>query len=440
MELDSMFMDRIIKTVWFLICLIGIIVQNTYVTIDYFEYPTTSQVLFETEEKFVPPAFSLCFLIRHVRDKSSFDEGHLCHRGNLTHEEVSLCHRLMLFKHPIHETFFNKTLDLLNLIFGTDESETWINMNISRDFLKAYYDQFLMDQLKCIRFHGNPDHGSVLSTDTMTRLSTYKIYSGFGLKIQSELVTNEFLAMYTSHTAGSYPRGIWIKLKEVDHKSALIIVSFTKHQTEYLPAPYFSKCRNYFPDQIESPDHCLQICMQAMIAKFIHPDATAPQFSLNEDDIKKNRNLFYSELLAPSGTKGNNTLVEFKWNCLAKCPNNCSTKVYDTIQVAQYLNMMKNDSGYLKYQFGFENKYPATHVKFSPKTSLLEYMIYVASVCGLWIGISLFDLFIASSNQIKQFIIQKMSNRNRIFIKITPIHQQLNLNIVPNVINDQTAS
>ena len=114
-----------------------------------------------------------------------------------------------------------------------------------------------------------------------------------------------------------------------------------------------------------------------------------------------------------TGQEGRNLsegFVRFKQNCSHQCPVDCDTSSYMLSILAQV--KMTQDL----YKFMLGNKFPSTNVKFSPKTSFLEYMIYVASVCGMWFGSCVFETGMMSVKHFK-FILNKRNNR-QIFVKI----------------------
>ena len=433
--------NKIISAIWFFLCLTGIIVQNIFVTIEYFKYPAVSEVLFETEENFVPPAFSLCMALTEIRKTQAFPEGHPCRHDNFLKNSSLFdryfdCQESIHYNYSLREQLNNITEDISPFHIKVSSSNGSMADYGSGYFpMEEHIDPYLWDGAKCYRLRVNPDDGFIVSSDHLTRLTKY---NNWFASIRGEVSKSEIETSfaYLLHDPRTYPRGVWTDLNAASLSSQLFnlrMLSYLKHQTEYLPPPFFSKCQNYTKDHIESLEHCLQNCMQEIIHRKFGKYKTAVQFTLNQNDLKDHN--YYYEKSLHEGTKQeeeySSEIVEFKENCSHQCPVDCVTKSYQSIVVAE----LKIDQGH--YMFLIENKFPATHVKFSPKTSFLEYMIYVASVCGMWFGVCVYDTGIVSAKHVKLFLNQyKYPNNQQIFVSVGNIH--LNLNRVhPNDGNNQ---
>ena len=205
--------NKIIKVLWFLICLFGAIVQNTFVTIEYFKYPTVSEVLFETEENFIPPAFSLCFNLVDIREPTAFPEGHVCHEynpaNNYSNKRRHECKDIMTLNYSLKDQLDNISRDIFPEIMSITRSDGTRNKFISNESsFMDHIDQYLWDGAKCYRFRNNPNPEYRVSSDLLTSLTVNNNWFGdvTGMIPNVEAET-EF--SFIIHDPKTYPRSIW---------------------------------------------------------------------------------------------------------------------------------------------------------------------------------------------------------------------------------------
>lgn len=414
--------DKVIETFWILACLTGMVLQNAYVTRDYFEYMTSSEVTFQTENEFSPPAFSLCFHLVDLRIQEKFTgDGTSCYQ-NLTHRSLPdyfKCREKMLHEGTIDELLNNKTFNITSMIDDirmTMPDGERVHLKNSSSFFSNYAQEYYRNGLKCLKISFDPQQK--LSNDILSQLSTLDL--GFGrirgsLSWSDLLVSRRVPMLHLFHDSRSHSRGIWqhvlTDIYDPDLDSKLI--SYKKHVTYYLPPPFAFMCRNYTLDGLESKEHCIQSCLADEIKRKIHPDASAVQLTLTPEELK-NKRLFFSPFFRRTDTRAN--ITDFMPRCTDRCPLDCVTETYESDIITKFI------AEQVSFMIILQNRNPTTRVIFSPKTSFLQYCIYIASVCGMWFGLSVHQILSLLLRSFKNLSIREPSpNSLRVNVKIRAV-------------------
>ena len=410
---------KMIKIFWFLLCVIGMVVQNVFVTIDYFKYTTTTEVLMVMEDEFIPPAFCDCFLPYHVRKTEAFPASHACKRL-YSNVYLNECLNYMIFNQTMNRLMNEITFSLrdsvesLAIQSGNDRPK-----NIKNDQHDKHIDIFLYNGWICrkIRLF------SMLSSVNVSKLAftsdqMYLKVSGY--KNFSRLITNnpeEWDLANFFFDPNTFPRGFEIKPKfnVLTNASNVIVFSYMKYDYDFLPPPYFSMCIHYYERNLESRQQCIDECIKNKVRKKFGSNVAVKQLLYTSNEWTSNLNLS----IPFSDDSFLNQVIDYYHECKRNCPLGCQSSNYEV----ELINKWKDIKHSFKYLFVHKNI--ARKLVFSPKLDPLAYLIYIASVCSLWLGFVIFDsvIFISSSviNHYKPIAIQTN--------KIHPLLNVANFNV-----------
>ena len=234
-------LGRLLKNLCFIFCLIGMVIQNIFVTIDYFKFTTTTEVFIDLEEEFVSPDISICYwLLDIATDNSSF------------------------WNQTLKEIMTEKTIDLTSTLERLTMESPKGPKEIENKNLGQFVTKFYSDQHSCIK----------LTVENSLNIVAISSLSKFGrnyLKIYAKKLFNDSLddvfGYVAIHPVGTYPRGFQINVFEMTHRMMVNRRSFTYFKNEFifLPPPYFSNCIDYSQIAVESKEYCIEGCIKNIV-------------------------------------------------------------------------------------------------------------------------------------------------------------------------------
>lgn len=380
---DSLKSKLVTKCLWSLFCLTGLMYQSILVTISYTEYPVTSQVTIEIEKEFDPVAMSFCLEFVSVRIPEKFPPKSACRRHVnflVNPTEHNMCGEELAYDYDVKSLMENYTVDLIKtirevLIFSSDEMiPKRVPFNQSVDHVEYY--SFLKGYFKCLRVQHKLDQPMRL--DLVSQLSVERNMLVVGGSIKSIKYDAPYMIIY-AHDYSTFPYGMENKnfpesiARGLEEKQ----LSFQKTSSHYLPPPFFTKCTDgYSRGGIQSKAHCIESCMKDKL----HHDFSHSYFGMTF--INKTREKFGKF----TGEKYKR-LMEISSECQEKCSQACHVNNYLPVLASSYGGVPRS------YRIHISFDYPTIRVEFSPKLSLLEYLIYIASCSGLWFGFCLYSSF-----------------------------------------------
>ena len=408
-------MENRIKTIWLLVCILGMVVQNVFVTIEYFRYAATTEVNLEIEEEFSPPDFSICFYLRELLDPCE----------NSIQDD---CLDQSFVKYPLRDIMTKYTLNVTSTLekvaYYDQEMDDFKHYNGSdmSDFLDEFYD----DDQKCLRVSHKENRSiqssrlSRLSKDAFRYLMIYgknESRNSFKGKVMGNLF----------HAEDTFPRGFHIEMyTSVFHNySSLKEFTYRKNQFSYLPPPYSSGCRKY-EGSLESREHCIERCIKGKVTK------RGQNMAIKELTYTPNE---WSDDLRIQVGFNQEKLFSFYDSCYRRCPIGCQTLYYEPELI------FKSDHENFGFMFAVALKKLTRQLTFSAKFDGLSYVIYIASVCSLWLGFVIFDSFILTIPLIVKHC-EKWHHKSHPVV-VNQIHQNtinLNLTIRPNKPANRMAS
>ena len=398
--------EKFLCLTWKLLCIIGLIVQNFMVTVDYFKYPVTSSVTFKTSNNFVPPAFHICIELPFIRKKELFPASSPCNQKPSSKQDdgpmFTACMQDMLFNYSVNQIMDRITVDLTsNVLLLVVHLEDGTDLRLEN--FTGRIEEYFADHKKCLKILNNADPNYVVLNSMISKLSSsYMRYFAIHFRPELTLLKERKVFMFlAAHEPGSYLRGFSINnIRDANLDFNAKTYTYIKSHTEYLPPPYWFKCADF--TTFENREECVERCIKSSIQADFGFLASAAQLTLTGSELKQN--LMFNHALNRYRYGPNKVLNDYFEKCIKRCPVDCNTIRY-SLQLSGYFN--EPDVSYIA---GMENKLPTTHVVFSPKTSLLEYFIHIASVMGIWLGISFHDGIIILKPVVKRILSKQQAN------------------------------
>ena len=371
------------------LCLIGMLLQSFQMTLVYFNYEVISTTLMEFESKFIMPAASICYGVNHIRIPTMFPEGHPC-RGPLTENNYSRmgvhdhrkkeCERILLFNHSYTEVFNNLTWNLKNMFISYTKFIRRIHW---WDEIKATdpgnnperFSSFYKPPKKCIK----------VSWDENMKFNTLNsTYSHAIMHIEAfrdDPIHNDRIPWkrhgpismaapldFYLHDPRSYPKGHDTPCYIMDYNGQLLL-TYHVYQIEYLPAPFRFNCLDYQTIEGSRREDCIEGCMRNMNPKELSIQYTFVEIPVNDSRILVNNPDKYNK--------------EYD-KCSRRCPLSCYTDLYDSSE-----NLVARPWSHPLFMIGHDQM--SFKTKFKQKLPLVEFILYIASILGLWIGFSVYD-------------------------------------------------
>ena len=384
----EIYLHKGMKRLWFVICFIGMVVQNLLVTVEYFKYVTTTEVLMELENEFTPPAFSICALTGDLINHKAFPVGHSCHQefDTFKNDPAAFMNCTRSYQsYPVSEIMNRLTFNLSDTIDQLQMGNQMFGGKAVKQ-LDDYVGEFYFDYKRCIRIKYNPDPDFKIKNSDISRISNLRLTY---LSVDGKAKYSKFTENYVFHyytDPKTYPRGFRHRPhSDFGWKKSSRLFGYQKYQFVYLPAPYFSKCtESYGNKEIETRDHCIEKCMKQQIRRDLGPNAAAQQLTLTPDEWTSNPELkLHSDF---SYVSSSNRIIKYYDECFERCPIGCHVDFYE----AELINSGKPLSSN-SYKYMFINMSFRTKMTFTAKLDLLSFIIYIASVCSLWFGFAIYD-------------------------------------------------
>ena len=162
---------------WFAVCLIGMVIQNVFVTIGYFKYVTTTEITIDIEDEFIPPAFSVCAFLGDLINHRAFPEDHDCHKEieAIKDDPVNYIKCVKSYQnYPIHEIMKRMTHNLSDMISVIQLGDDRFGAKPVNS-LELQVDEFYFDYKRCIRIKYNPSPDFKIKNSDISRISNIRL-------------------------------------------------------------------------------------------------------------------------------------------------------------------------------------------------------------------------------------------------------------------------
>ena len=322
-----------ISIIWIGVCLAAMVYHMHVTTNKYFEYEVTSTTSIQLLEQFSLPAFSLCFRIDRIKtiNNGSCSDSHSSHNSS--------CLDQLIYEYPYATVISDFTIRFRKIIqFLID------------DYLDGKTDVFFKPPFKCIKF--------LMNSNINTKLHGNRILVA-GI-FRSSPIFDIFIHDPQTFVTGKDQPSFSVQ------GNMILGLSLEKFSMNYLPSPYKFNCMDYSKFNLNSKEECIEKC----IRKKYNIDLdiyTYSTFNRNQTSNLIRFPLYDSEYLL----------------CSSKCNVNCKTNIY-FFNVKQLIVREPKAEIWIVHSKLFADS------SFSPSFSLINYIIFIASIGSLWIGFSIY--------------------------------------------------
>lgn len=355
---------RVVHAAWFVICSVGLVVHSWLTTNTYLQYNTFTEVQVYTPVSFRPPAVSLCFVLSDVMNVSKLDaadQGIWLENGCKQHISgpcLELLHRYGV-ERVINELTFDFTYKKR---FREDEVTT--NQTI-------YYKK----RMKCVRYavdmsqseDGTLDVGEV-DEMSATRISFLVIE----LPPQGNVSGAQVALFVHDSDSFSHIRDgnlVWITIDNNNYH----VTGFDHIESHYLPKPFWTACNRYSETPYKSKGECLELCYDEKYRKMTNLDP----------GLVTSSNLSLVKLPSKSKMRYDRSIDR---KCSERCKRKCRSLTYYSVTIGDYLIPKINPIFYHDVTLSR----PFTKVRHIPSFDTNQYVIFIASAAGMWLGSSLY--------------------------------------------------
>ena len=331
-----------LSIIWIVVCFAAMVYHMHVTTNKYFEYEVTSTTSIQLVEEFSLPAFSFCLRIDRIKtiNNGSCSDSHSSHNSS--------CLDQLMYDYPYSAVINNFTIGLSEII-----------RYLISDQLGEKTDVFFKPPFKCFKFLMNNN----LNTNIHSNLILIAVV------VRSTPIFDIFIHDPQTLVTGKDQPSFSVQ------GNMLLILHLEKFSMNYLPSPYKFNCMDYPKFNLNSKEECIEKC----IRKKYNIDLdiyTYSTFNRNQTSKLIKFPLYEPEYLL----------------CSSKCYVNCKTNIY-------FFNVRKQtifrDP---KAGIGVFHSNLFADSSFSPSFTLINYIIFIASIGSLWIG---FAIYVS----IKQFTI-----------------------------------
>lgn len=369
---------RVLRTVWFLVCSIGLIGHSWLTTTDYLEYLTTTEVQVYIPTRFRPPAASLCLMLNDAINVSKLDSDE----------------QLLWKDNNCKLNLFQPCLDTLSKygMVGIMNNLTYdlYHTNSNGHIQTSYYKK----KMKCVKYvtdqDGSDDQMDVGDVDNMSVIEESILSTALPKQMEQANMTGVKVAIFLhdSQTLSHIREGniLWLSVDTNNYH----LSTFDHVQSKYLPHPFRTECIDYVETQTASRGHCIERCYEA---KYY------------------NKNRFHSGLITT--TNFTEAILPSKFDipyskaidtlCDKMCPKKCLTLSYFSITVGDY------DDGIIDTFFYHHVSLsrPFTKVTLMASFNMSQFIIFMASAAGLWFGCSLYVTITSMVTIVSNFSLEK---------------------------------
>lgn len=366
----------------------------------YFSYDVVTSVTVAYQSKFIYPTRTLCFYtIDVIKWENVWKKKEFLSNGNttrarelkalITEVRTSMVHAEklqaeMLMKQLLTaRSLLNLTLNPENIFAtckeasGSGNYEPCHKMYIINKFLIKYYTCYTLDQTE-YKFNTLPD---------------IKLNNGFNAGIVSYIrlkksfydnVRKSYLYIHDPEELPSAQNPRTLFLFEMER---LFQLSYTKYESNLLPFPYPTMCRNYSIDGFSSQGNCINNCTAKITIAKLHYNSQLTPVSdtrkVNHND-ESSLNLY---VLSDNQLLSNQSLANVSKEISHTCIKRCVQPDCDNYIISPTL-LSANEYPFnlFIFQLSYDPEVRTTTVE---KIGVIGYLSNSVSALGFWLGVSL---------------------------------------------------
>ena len=343
---------------------------------------STTTIEFKT--RFIMPAASLCYDVAAVRIPTKFHPNHPCHgpldpKNNMSDMALhdvrrKQCENKLLYDYPYTDVFNNLTWDFMPLFRAMERYMSmihWWKEYVTNEEEADRFASFYKPPRKCfmISFDRKKEYDMLNFTQPFCILHMV-IRQGYIDRIPFQGHRAGPYDLYF-HDARTLPRGFDQPVYQFDYQGAIRLTPIVR-QVQYLPPPFRFECFDYDTvEEIVTREDCIEKCVRGKDPENIHQQLTFTEFPVSD------KRKFHPE------PKSNYESLYSK--CSKECPLACTTKMHMASS-----NILAGPWAGMLMMVGHDHL--TFETKYVEKLPFIEYGLYIASIIGLWIGFSVFDM------------------------------------------------
>ena len=346
------------------------ICQTAFTTKEYLDFETTTQVSISTPLEIIPPALSVCFSPTEIfmadrldkKERKHFDDANCGDETRITNQ--SECYRIL---HNLKEsTLFT------NLTINLTDATTFLSLeDKTNEMIVEYYKL----GLKCIKLSRFKDTDKLLTAGEMDDMKPYPgkllLVATFNRSVIINPTLTLAIAVHESSKLSHFREGNMILAIVKTSVQNLFLFDFEDIKSKFLRHPFESNCIDYSKLRYESRSDCIEHCYDNdMRTKYnIKGFMTTSNFNQLNFPISEHK---------PD--------VDSDKKCNEQCRKDCTTIEYFTNPLEKYWIQAIE----LKFRLLLFSTRPSTSIVMIAAFDLNSYIIYIASIAGLWFGCCIF--------------------------------------------------
>lgn len=365
-----------------LLCLGGTVWQLSSIGAEYFEYAVVSEVSLVKVYDVEPPAMSICLPYIEMIGRE---------RLNVSPEDFRDLEKL---SEKVSENYtisqlFALTPDIESIILVC-----WIrrvqSYDIDADLSKFLIKKYIRDSYVCYRFtHIN--QGKVGFLYRSHHIQYGKKRGGLmSVRLNKTFLVNLNIDRFIVflHPFDMYPHGdrdyalhLIAEENVFAEGNTIWAISWTKVTQTLLPPPYSTNCADNQKMGFENREHCQHTCVSDKVFnKYGKSSFTLPQESPTGYTVLSQAKLLH-----------NRSLEQEVDSWIEECNSTCWGHNCIRVNFCPLVTSTMEHAKYVGFQL-FDQNGPETRIVFVGKLSLVNFLVYILSIVGVWLGISCLDI------------------------------------------------
>lgn len=441
---------------WFIICIIGSILQVIEVSNIYFSYKITTLVTMSYPPLITRPSLTVCFYTVEIYD---WDKVNLSDLVEL--EKIGLINatQIMVSKEilkkvqtQVRNDGFGEMIDYTGIVNSNSTASQVMSRSLNfTTLIKGCYEISNIDYMyhsdkKCSNFKETTyvrEMQKCIRIDSLLRSQEYKymllnqiVSQGFfyQFKVNGKYSGRISNVMYSFGPVGGFLRNGYIRQVMKETLSVSIILTYSIYRSQLLPEPFETACINYKnylnkehfvlknfkhpkpkvddyrnykynfdPKSILHRGDCWEECVKINSVKYF--GKISPGVSVTSD--------IEIPMMSQFELEDDKNIFNFDREIKTKCNDKCKWQECDSSYfIPQIVSSKVREVEGTKAQKVIVHvmTQPVTHTVAVQKMNFVEYISYIATAIGFWLGLTVYDSGLAFVRKAFPFIQSQMKN------------------------------
>lgn len=359
---DKSSSTTIFKSIWWILCFAFFLLQSYFMTNQYLKREMNIETIYKTEEVIIPPAITIC--VSNAYRKPC--KGKECYPYLTTNRN--------LFKNSLT---FMEIFPVVVLIAPNGTQYILSTKTGLRKFRDVAITRYSLDQGICYHINSSsyfwPDMYKLVDAKkpgfSIAIALVMKDLSLLPKDIESWVIVNRPDEFYyrISNPLVSFQYGV------------AKLITYTRREIKLLKSPFNSNCRDYKGEGLVTQNWCQSECMlKEVLAKKLPIPMHLPYFKADDNPRQIN-----------DQTDANIDLTVNLGDCMNTCSQlECNIIEYSSLVIGQ--TKEPNNITSLGMTLSSEAE---LLVNYREKMGIAEYLAFIGSFLGTWLGVSAFNLY-----------------------------------------------